>query len=804
MPDILNVKGDAWELTVWTRNNEKPYETLKSILDSRGKPVSEEQICVQSKNQGELDFTVSLPGKISPENAVKTGDFIPLASPLCYENRDYEFEFTFLNEFMPDADQPIFHRLREVTESFRLVGKSGLRGRLNFGNQVGGFRLGIQYLDKSGTRHHDFISFQVWPTKMDMAEDLEQMLTKIDAEYPLWRFALAQKTDSELARSRKPHERFELLWLAQFESMAQELSEAVKIVSRAPHSRLLSDVKLLKADRISGRISGKMEERIKENLIAGNFDKRYRIEKKKLSFDTPENRFVKMVLTHSVQKIGLFSDRVRKWDEPKFKQKERLSNSFYGGLKELTQPFEQVLREPLFKEIGDFGGQMRESLVLHQRAGYAKVYRIWQELKLYLDFFGSDAKISQRSVEQLYEIWCLLEIKHLLEELGFRERTSSKSRLTKEGLERGLNDEAVFELERGKVKIKLAHEPIYSNKENPDLHHIYSWTTTQKPDIYLEVTFPDKMKHRWVFDAKYRIDTDGKDKWPKNANDRVPDDAINQMHRYRDALIHIHEAKEDQSQEKTRPVIGAFALYPGWFEQENGVNPYNLAIEEVGIGAFPLLPSGKDRSDNVWLKEFLISKLGDGSDQLYEENGSDLLMLNEAVRIPPSGLRLEWRNSLTLFTKIYSKNNAYKNQFISGDAKWYHMPVSTTENHKITRALVRELKYFAVINDLEAGHNVQLYRITKVEMKPRDQINFEAGGTGRHPGSKADYWLFTLKFERMLHEQFDYLREDQRKYFVKLVELNELAEAETNLGLKEFYKPLVYEHKISATKQVAE
>ncbi len=91
------------------------------------------------------------------------------------------------------------------------------------------------------------------------------------------------------------------------------------------------------------------------------------------------------------------------------------------------------------------------------------------------------------------------------------------------------------------IKIRLAHEPVFSNTKDPAFGKIYSWTTVQKPDIFLEATFLKGEKVQWIFDAKYRIADDG------NGADRAPDDAINQMHRYRDALIHIHKTDDPKS-----------------------------------------------------------------------------------------------------------------------------------------------------------------------------------------------------------------------------------------------------------------
>ncbi|MBK8675991.1 MAG: DUF2357 domain-containing protein [Cellvibrionales bacterium] len=75
-----------------------------------------------------------------------------------------------------------------------------------------------------------------------------------------------------------------------------------------------------------------------------------------------------------------------------------------------------------FREVGDFNGMSRESLVLHQKAGYSGVYRIWQQLKLYLDTLGAASSISMKTVADLYEVWCLLEILRMLIELGFEEK----------------------------------------------------------------------------------------------------------------------------------------------------------------------------------------------------------------------------------------------------------------------------------------------------------------------------------------------------------------------------------------------
>src|SRR5699024_1063423 len=99
------------------------------------------------------------------------------------------------------------------------------------------------------------------------------------------------------------------------------------------------------------------------------------------------------------------------------------------------------------------------------------------------------------------------------------------------------------------------------------------------------------------------------------ATDYVPDDAINQMHRYRDALIRVNENKHENGMDKSRPVFGAFALYPGYFDQISKPNPYSDTIDEISIGAFALLPSltqNSTETDNscYWLLNFLRQNIG--------------------------------------------------------------------------------------------------------------------------------------------------------------------------------------------------
>jgi hypothetical protein len=613
MPNLLNLQTQDWCLTVWTSSIDSAKEQLKTTLRSRGTSFPKQEIRLKTGNL------------INPSPSIEiSGDSAFLQEAIFFENRSYEFEFLFANSVF---DSFISHRLNNIQNAFRDTGKS-LRGMINFGNDIGWFRLSLHY--RIGKRKiEESIAFEVMPIKMDMAKDLNNINFSIDEIYPLWRFSFSKKTDQELARSKKPHERFPLLWLSLFESLRVELTKQIRIISNSPHSRLQAKTRYVNADRLRGKLNYRIEEEINAVIASKQTHKLFRTESRKLSVNTPENRFVLMVLQHSSKEIAKFMTRAIKHNGNP--ENERVSSTFFDTLRSWQSVLNKYAAHSMFVDVGKYEGLGRESLVLHQRAGYAGVYRVWQQLKEYLDVFGRHASISMKSVAELYEVWCFLEIRRLLLELGFKENDQLIEKLSSRGVEKELKDGigASFKFLRNDgMTIRLAHEPIFGKpKKKHEPNRIYSWHSIQRPDIVLEATFPNGELIHWIFDAKYRVEVGVSE----GSHDLAPDDAINQMHRYRDALIHL-DIDESGKDKKSRPFIGAFVLYPGWYPNQTDFskNPYSEGIDAVGIGAFPALPG----QDCRWLKSFFEQNL------IYGEKNPNLILNQDSVLIPPSGLML--------------------------------------------------------------------------------------------------------------------------------------------------------------------
>jgi hypothetical protein len=391
----------------------------------------------------------------------------------------------------------------------------------------------------------------------------------------------------------------------------------------------------------------------------------------------------------------------------------------------------------MFKDVDEFTGLSRESLVMQQKPGYAKVYRVWQELKWYLNLLGNDASLSLRNVAELYEIWCFLEIRRILISLGFEELNNHKALLTNQGLDVSMTDGfgGAFSFKRKDgIRLRLAHEPLFKTNTRP----IKTWTTAQKPDVVLEAVFEDGAEFIWLFDAKYRLAT-------AEDQDLVPDDAINQLHRYRDALIHSHKSTAE-NHEKSRPVFGAYALYPGYYDQSNEENPYQQAIDEIGIGAFSLLPAD-DQSGSYWLEKFLKQKLGP-QQETYSIAVTEKYYVEEAVRIPYKGTTTTYYSDLTIAVNgfISGRNKNYRENLEQGKAQYYHMELLASERQQIEQHIIKEARYLAIaVTENPSVQKISfLYPILGVEQRKRSELTEQQTGTHRVKNPDKIYWLFKL------------------------------------------------------------
>nr|WP_275659000.1 restriction endonuclease-like protein [Shewanella sp. Isolate11] len=815
MPELIRLQTPDFEFSVWANdisqrlrvyqntmvhrvsaNHTQPsYELRFAPAAQLSNAIEPQGLVADDLVQSGLDESDLAENDLVANGLAKHAE-LTLNSPLFFENTQYQFEWVFFSEV---TNARLTHRSQSVNEAFRFAPEvktargmvpARLTGTINTGNDVGWLRLPLTF-EHNGKTQTQHIAFEVLPTKMALHQDLPAMYQAIDKVYPLWRFSLVEKTEQDAATSQQ-RGHFPLMWLANFAALRKRFEQGLKVICAAPHSRLQPTVANIKAAKLKGHLPHRLAEQVKQDFANGQYDKRYAVEKKQLSVDTPENRFIKMAVSKSKRQLAEFEYKLRQSNQAP--ERQRLSDSFLNELHSWQQPLQKVLGQSFLQEVGAYTGLNRESLVLQQKTGYSAVYRIWQELKFYLDVFGNQSSISMKSVAEIFEVWCFLCLKQILEQdLGFELVENGATKLAQNDFfEYQLKDgfAGAFRFKRSDgVTARLAHEPKFTKKGQS----IRSYLVNQEPDIVLEVTLPKNAKTDeekqfiWLFDAKYRIKTE-KNRFDDSnedieCTDYVPDDAINQMHRYRDALIRLSEPRfseqssgtiEGQPAKKSRPVFGAFALYPGFFDQATTPNPYAAAIEEVGIGAFALLPSQNWPSQNElsqtestqtksrysghqWLLAFLQTQIGtapnaqtgQNNEAMYPVAGmAERLYVQDAARIPYYGMRQVLYPDLTMTVALggqRGRDNGYFEQFEQGTALWYHLPQSTFLQ-KFKQHIAEEIRYLALASTSDTQSSTKqidkLWPVKRVTVLPRYAITEDQAG--KKSGSADLYYLFEL------------------------------------------------------------
>lgn len=792
MQELLRLQTEDFVFSIWCKDVTSRQRAYANTLSQR---VADENTSAPAmKFAPALALTkTSITGEPRPESTGIANE-LALWQPLFFENLQYHFEWIFFNEIQ---DARLCHRLASINNGFRFTAKRGpipamLSGSVHTGNHVGWLKLPLVYTSPNDTTHRQDFAFEVLPTKMDLHGDLAVMYSAIDHTFPLWRFSLAEKTQQGATQSRQRGD-FPLLWLANFAQLREQFEQGLNIIARAPHRRLQPHTTYRRADRLAGRLPTKQAEQVRENIAAGLTHKRYRVQRSRLSVDTPENRFIKGIVVQSRKRLHHFERRLRQHNDAPDNQ--RISESFLQELAQWQRPLQKMLSQTFLSEVHASPHLQRESLVLQQKTGYSAVYRIWQKLKLYLDVFDGMTNISMKSVAEIYEVWCFLSIQQILEDdLGFTEKPRSAAKLTLNSLlEYRFKDgfAGAFEFERADgISARLAHEPLFQkSKTNPK-----TYLVNQKPDIVLEVTFPEPNARRylWVFDAKYRIshEVDRFGRQSTDNTDYVPDDAINQMHRYRDALIGTTSGPHSTS--KHRPVFAAFALYPGHFDQPQEDNPYAHAIDEIGIGAFALLPSQYNTAGRYWLTRFLQQQIGTQASRYSRQLTQEQLLVQEAARIPHYGMAQTFYSDLTMTAAVggaSGRRSAYFEAFANGNAQWYHMPQSTFHG-KYRQHVVEEIRFLALAitaNTATGSKQLdKLWPVKAVTLVPRYKLT--AQQAGKADPSPELYYLFELGKPLTLQQPITHVPHRPMRNTMRLTTLSRLGQAQTFRGVESVYQ----------------
>lgn len=707
--DVLRLKqehGD-YEVTLRSDNIEYAWEKFRGRINSTqisqedpSLPRAEHYCHYESKDRCHLwlyqygDIDCACP----EESRTDWSEMWPVVFETCNYNIAIRFKDGVTNP-------KVCHIRKDVENAFyqdtNFEGKIiGVSGNVSFLNEPGLFKLEFEY-QLEGKQHVSWLTFDVVSPKLDTKHDYKRLLHDVNEEYNDVIFRYLATTYQQLARGRV---RNDVVWMNLFESIVEDYLKNIETIIRCPHQRVKANLKVAKAEQIK-HWTPQMEDEYEEQRIAKQIETHYfEYKDNETTVNTRENRFVKHTLTTIGKRLTHILDEVIGRD-----RNDELSESHLHDLEAYKRRIEKLVKHPFFRTVGKFEGINGESLVLQSRTGYQQIYKDWIKLRRGIDLYNGASNIGTLQIWEIYELWCFIKMKRMIRQLLHIDGNPYYEHLVSEPKGSLLNpftnstmehvvkfeypepkkediSEWALKMRHHKGDVITLHYQHTFNRRNADDFGIHTATTEQRPDIVLNIEKKDgsKILLTYLYDAKYRVVSDKRlDKDIEESDlaemqelrggDYPPADAINQMHRYRDAIYYGSDKKDSFSKE----IIGGYILFPGRGDDTTiKKRYYSNSVESVNIGAFPLLPCAKKHGDGASHEE-------DDSPYLYDHLKDILLVKNittEHVRraIPQRGLfytdtKPKDVESKNVLTALVRKNDLEYNDFFEHKAKKYIM-----------------------------------------------------------------------------------------------------------------------------------
>ena len=647
------------------------------------------------------------------------------APAIFFDNADYPIWIDF-NSKVEKAQWG--STLESENEKFNFR-KNILAGFINYGNEVGRSEIQFSYQIGDETKQFTF-SFEVLSTKLNYHEHWRKIIEDIESEYKMLSLDFMKRTFHGFTPDTDG-ESIDLIWWSVFQKEQDNFITACRSIIDRPRHRLHGREVYLRADKLK-RVPSVIENEVAEHRM--NCAHLYRVEEQIQSNDTQENRFLKYALQQILQKYDALKKRIETIRNYSAEQKEQMDK--------MLQTLKHLGSHPFFRTVGKFKGFNQESLILQRATGYSQVYRTWNMLRRAYSLNDGIYRLQSKDIATLYEIWCFIEVSHIVrDQLGLTQQDlDHQNRMEMNGIftwELGKGEHSKILFKKDNVELaELMYNSKHTETDNDitGINNMVARTVPQKPDIVLQLTKNDlhqNMKITYLFDAKYRIS--GKD---SKGVDTPPDDAINQMHRYRDAIYY----KEYESAPLKKEVIGGYILFPGDGNTTDiEVSKFYKTIDEVNIGAFPLRPKDKRNRELLehFIKELIESKSVDTVSQVIPQKGAIVQVGNRVL------------------IGVVPERNIHYQKFLDGTATLYY-----TGTEFPTDINLDNLHFFIpYVNGIRDVYQiVKIRTITSQEAKSLDPND---------PKGKFLRIAFVLKFSQKLYANYQKLNLEKYPIFPK-------------------------------------
>jgi uncharacterized protein len=600
-----------------------------------------------------------------------------------------------------------------------------LTGQFSFDDEVGETKVELR--DFSNKLIFE-LSTEVFPQKMDYKSDYKAMMADISEIIQNLAYDSLKDTFRR-SKARLKGQATENEWWNILDALFDQLIINLGVIKRQPKHEIRKSEKVLPIEKIKSASKKNVDWFRKHSEYSNSSKQGIKVKdekyfshalssKKYVTYDIYENRFIAWAVKNIIEQLRQYKKHI---------ETAAGSNDYsplLNKLKMYQSRLQGLLHENPFNEVGKFEKRSHFSTSLTRGSGYRDFMHIYLLLTRGLELADNDIfKIEQKNISTLYEYWCFLKLVQILKE-------QNTSEIHYQDLIKVRANKFHVELEKGKSsKVTFRKEDtgetttIYFNREfKREGKKVFTYN--QRPDYSIEFRKKGFEKPFWyLFDAKYRFDESNES---NNNLYNVPQDAIGQLHRYRDAILHTEPT--NSTYRGAIKNLGGIILYPyPLSEKEFENNIYRKSIDQVNIGALPFLPS-KSGLVNDLLNE-LINK------RLPEEHYEQFIEMDNSEYISK---RNSWKEWVTIGV-VQKENQSERLKFIS-EKLIYHVPFVKNQNSKLYLS-----KMFLVC---KAGTNEAiLYDVNDWEILT-DRELIDKGTTWNHRSNK--YVAFHLQFKKKI------------------------------------------------------
>ncbi|GAB5518059.1 MAG: hypothetical protein RhofKO_03100 [Rhodothermales bacterium] len=463
-----------------------------------------------------------------------------------------------------------------TTDSGRIA-----HGTINFGSQVGYSDITVLV----GGAVACTFRVEVYPSKIDYQWDyvaLRDAVGNLQADLAL---GYMQRT-YQLGHATPSSARGLLGWLFMLRALADDLTAAIQHIARQPHQRAIPVTRPIFTEHLRAHdVQIMLPALLRTTNRAMQRRPHLLGTRRTYTHDLWEHAWIQDHLSAYVDRL----DAIQRALSIGSTSREHEANTELTKLKNRFAALSSALPTEASTIHASYP---QHSPLFEHAAGYREVYRICMLLQQMLDLHGGAIPFEVKDIHQLYEYWCYLTVAqaladHLNLKMPLYELVALRNDRLPMRLWHGRHQTLEVDVgERG--TLTLTYNPRYSGP---------AYLVPQQPDIVLTLHAPEKPALRFILDAKYRLDT-SRGYIRRYGAPGPPRDALNDLHRYRDALQEYDGAHAS--------VVHAVVIFPYHDSAEHDFSSGRLwnSIRHDGIGALPMLPNNTGYLER-WLAHVL-------------------------------------------------------------------------------------------------------------------------------------------------------------------------------------------------------